>query len=793
MYGLSTWQAVYLNNNSLQAKGKTMEKYLDNFKECIQKEAPFCQDKCPFTFDIFDFIEKIKQGNFNSAYKIYRNSVGFPEVASNLCTETCKNVCPLGSPINLKKLEKAAVEYATRKTPTDYNLPTKKEKIAIIGGGISGLACLLKLATKKYPVDLYEKSNSLGGTLQDLPTFLQMEEDINLQLTHEEFNVIYNTEITSLDQLSGYSAIYVATGENGSTLGLSTINGLLDPIYIESENLGIFFGGQLFSVDKTKSLAIGLETGIAIDNFIKTKNINYGHGHRDSKVQIENNLIHNLPEVNPSSPLTKEDAILEASRCIKCQCNPCQLYCDLASYSNKWPLRMRDEIQATTLPGTSEVKSTPAKRLISTCTQCGLCKDTCPKDIDLGGLILEARKSMHNQGKMPWVFNEFWLKDMAFSNKVANLAKGSPKTHNSNSLEIADASIQSPKLMFFPGCQLSASEPTLVEKAYALLLKKQPNTGIYLSCCGVPASWAGQDDLRDESILEIKNTWEQNGKPTFILACSSCKKFFSEFLPEIETTYIYFYLEASDFSESKAFVENSTSFSVFHPCTTRKDDSVRTKISKTLEAFQVNLIDSSYHDTYTGCCGYGGQSHIADPSFVDSVKTRRLEESSAPFITYCINCRDAFKKDRPGTVHLLDLLFNHTPTDPTLTERRLNRLGLKQNLLKKYWEEEMAIENHKLLKKIKISDGLKLKLSENRILEEEVAQVIEFLERSKRVIYDEDSETLSGYMKIGMATYWVEYKVDGDFYILVDSYTHRISIELEEVWNGEKRINEEML
>ena len=776
-----------------------MEKYLSNFKNCIQKEAPFCKDTCPFNYDIFAFLDKVKIGNFNAAYKTYKTGVGFPAIASYLCTENCKDKCPLKHTINLKKIEQAVVEFATRKTPTDYNLPLKKQRIAIIGGGISGLGCLLRLATNKYHVDLYEKSSILGGSIKNICDPGLIDEDIELQLMYEEYNVFLNREITSLNELEGYDAIYIATGSNGATFdfspclheedtSLSRFTTHASKTRFFHDDVGIFFGGEILGVSTINALSMGLSSAVSIDNFLRTGNINYGDGQKKSNILIDEKIIHDKPEVTPSIPFTKETAIEEASRCIQCQCNPCQVYCDLTTFYKKWPLRIRDEIQVTILPGTSEVKATPAKRLINTCTQCGLCKDTCPKDIDLGGLILEARKSMHKQDKIPWVFNEFWLNDMDFSNNVASLTKAPSDTKNLD-------------YIFFPGCQLSASEPALVSKTYEYLLTKYSTMGIYLSCCGLPASWAGQDELRDETLNTINSTWEDFGEPTFVLACPSCHKFFSEFLPHIKLTYLYDFIEPSDFYDENSshgklrmnptVLENT--YSIFDPCTTRVNDSIRKSIRNILNSVNLKLEQNLYHEKFTSCCGYGGQSHVADPQFIEHIKNRRLAESSLPYITYCINCRDSFKKDNLGTLHILDLLFNNEPTNPTITERRQNRLNLKKELLKKYWSEDMEIKKHPLLDKIIISNELKESLSENRILEDEVATVIEFCEKTKRVIFDEESNSFSGYRKIGKATYWVEYTKENDSFILIDCYTHRISIDLEEVWNGEKRINEEML
>jgi NADPH-dependent glutamate synthase beta subunit-like oxidoreductase len=101
--------------------------------------------------DVIEFIEKMKRGGFKGAFKTYRNAVGFPRIGAALCHEPCKGVCPgkeQGGAIELLMLEKACIDHAGDRSPTDYNLPGKKKKVAVIGAGISGLACALRLCMK---------------------------------------------------------------------------------------------------------------------------------------------------------------------------------------------------------------------------------------------------------------------------------------------------------------------------------------------------------------------------------------------------------------------------------------------------------------------------------------------------------------------------------------------------------------------------------------------------------------------------------------------------------------------
>nr|HML38931.1 4Fe-4S dicluster domain-containing protein [Bacillota bacterium] len=540
-----------------------MEQYLKNFKNCLQKEIPFCAAECPFHIDIPDFIEKMKRGGFKAAFKTYRNAVGFPVIASNLCPEPCKSVCPrreTDSAIELLMLEQACVSFAGDKSPTDYNLPMKKKKIAIIGAGISGLSCALRLCMKKYEVEIFEGSGRIGGALWDLMDPDIFLKDIEEQFQHEKYTLHLNTPVRSTGELEGlgFDAVYAATGEEGEDFGLipaSDGNAPSDSDAVSSDggagrnqkycalygNAGWFAGGGLIGDEPVYAMANGLHMGTVIDNFLKTGNLLYPDNRQETKLCLDPAKLKYREPVTPAdgTAFDEAEAKREAARCIECQCDFCRTYCDLTDFYNKWPLRIRDEIMATTLPGSADVKATPAKRLLSTCNQCGLCLETCPEDIDIGGLILAGRKSMHRQKKAPWVFHDFWLRDMDFANgekaciskapaKAGTGAELAPGTEAAPSMKPASGSACS--YAFFPGCQLGASDPELVKRAYGYLLGKRPDTGLLLRCCGAPAEWSGDEEKFNGEVETVYKLWRELGKPTLILACPTCEKKFKTYM-----------------------------------------------------------------------------------------------------------------------------------------------------------------------------------------------------------------------------------------------------------------------
>jgi heterodisulfide reductase subunit C len=120
---------------------------------------------------------------------------------------------------------------------------------------------------------------------------------------------------------------------------------------------------------------------------------------------------------------TREEAVAESQRCLKCSCDACQRFCDLMQYFKKMPKRIAEEVQLTIQPGTLDGNGTIATRFISTCNYCGLCKEVCPKAIDTGELLLTSHRQMREKGAMPWAFHEFFLRDLAFANGEAALTK----------------------------------------------------------------------------------------------------------------------------------------------------------------------------------------------------------------------------------------------------------------------------------------------------------------------------------------------------------------------------------
>lgn len=760
-----------------------MQRYYDQFENCREHDIPYCSDACPFKMDVLDVREKLTRNKYNTAYKTIRNAVVFPEIVAALCPGYCEKACirnKIDSPVHINLLEKTVMAKATRKKPNEYNLPVKKGKIAVIGAGLSGLGYAFRLASKKYEVTVYEKSDKIGGHLWDILSSEVFLADFELQFQYEEYTLKLNSEVKDIKDLAdkGYDVIYIATGNAGNDFGVkSAENG---EYCMKIGDTAVFAGGSLCGKDTMNALADGLNIARATEIYLKTGKLEYPAVAEPSGVVANEDLLAPLSPVLPTDTdgtYTDEEAAQEAERCIKCQCDGCQSYCDLVGYFKKWPIAMRDEILLSSKPSKSMIHKTPARKYINACTQCDIFSEICPGDINLCDMIKSARYKFHTLDKTPGSFRQYYLQDMEFANGEYSAIKRIPPAGGSSC-----------KYAFFPGCNLGALDPAYVYEPYKWLLEKEPETGLLLRCCSVPVDWNGEEERHLEEITGLRQDWEDLGKPTMIMACMSCQKHINNYLPEIETISLYEIMGRWGF-EKTAKHQDGTVYSVFDPCAARGLDEVQSAVRALAANAGLPAEELPKGDKH-GCCGFGGMGNIVKPDFAEYIAEKRSELSDNPYLVYCSNCRDVFCDRGKKAMHILDLLFDIDPANdrpqPNVTERRANRVILKEKLLEEIWKEKMTMKPEKIKYKLIMSDEIKAQVNKLRVLEDEICEVIEHSETTKRRTFNPENGHYKAYKEIGHITYWVEYGVKDDEYEIFNVYTHRMRIELEAVFNGRK-------
>jgi Fe-S oxidoreductase len=803
----------------------TLSGFSEKFERCLMNEPPFCGAACPFHIDILSFVQKLRSGLFNTAFRIYRDTVGFPRIASAICSRPCMAVCPraqVDSAIKLNELERAVIREAEDTRPPDYNIPQRTERVAIIGAGLSGLGCALRLASKNIHTEIFERGDGIPFHESFSENISRSEYllDIGEQFMYLKYTLHSGCFIESRAELSGFDAVYVASGAGGLEFGLCSGSYADDNYCLKDGKTAWFAGGALIGGEGVFALADGLMMGNTIDAFLKTGNLKRPENSFNSCMKLAPLRLDSAKRLLRESETASEppgeakenegSAFLkvEAERCLLCRCDACRVHCDLCAFYDKWPYRISGEVYATTLPGSAEVKATPAKRLIATCSQCGVCRQVCPEEIDLGSMILAGRQSMHRQEKAPWAFYDFWLRDMLHADGRGRLG-------------FAGAGGDS-EYVFFPGCQLGASDPGLVLRSFEGLSRAFPSMGILLRCCGAPAEWAGNESMHGEAVNAIREDWKQLGRPTLLAACPNCMKKLAAYLPEISVISVYELLadlpehimtEISLGMREQGFAvvghgaECGAQLppAVFDPCAAAGFQATREGVRALASCLGITPTRLPVQDKIARCCGFGGEPGIANPAYSEYVTNARASESEAAYIVYCVNCRDACISAGKPTLHILEMLFPEDDSSfsrnlrlPGATMRRKNREWLREELLRKSVEEspggepeligcaESAPEPGYSFKLI-IPKELATKMDASRILEEEVYETLDEIRSSGRQVLNPDTGIMSGYKQIGHMTYWVSYsEAAGNELTLRSVYMHRMAIELEQLWKGVK-------
>ncbi len=207
-----------------------------------------CQHTCPIEMDIPAYIALVREGRFEDAYKILLQTNPFPSVCGRVCDHQCQTKCRRGNmdePLAIKFLKRFITDNAPR-PKTDAVPISRKEKIAVIGGGPSGLTAARDLALRGYKVTVFEELKYAGGMLRwGIPSYrlprniLQGEID---DIASLGVDIRLNTRVgrdISFDQLEKeYDYVYLATGAHKS-----------QKMRVEGENLGNVFGGVEFLRD----------------------------------------------------------------------------------------------------------------------------------------------------------------------------------------------------------------------------------------------------------------------------------------------------------------------------------------------------------------------------------------------------------------------------------------------------------------------------------------------------------------------------------------------------------------
>ncbi len=234
------------------ALGYTEELALKEAARCLNCKNMPCVSGCPVNIRIPEFINKLRELDFEGAYEIISESSGLPAVCGRVCPQEnqCEKYCVRGikgESVAIGRLERFVADWHNSHTQiAEKNIEKNGMKVAVVGSGPSGLACASDLLRLGYDVTVFEALHTAGGVLVygipefRLPKSIVKREVDNLRAMGANImtNVIIGKTLT-VDELflDGYSAVYI-----GSGAGLPSFMG------IEGESLkGVYSANEFLT------------------------------------------------------------------------------------------------------------------------------------------------------------------------------------------------------------------------------------------------------------------------------------------------------------------------------------------------------------------------------------------------------------------------------------------------------------------------------------------------------------------------------------------------------------------
>jgi NADH-quinone oxidoreductase subunit F len=190
-----------------------------------------CQNACPVGMDVPGYISMIAAGRFDEAVRIGRETNPFLSVCGRVCDHPCMLKCrrnQLDGPVEIRALKRFIGDYARehkiKKDGVWMSADRHDEKVAIIGGGPSGLSCAYFLSRLGYLVTVFERLPVAGGMLAvGIPTYrlpkdvleaeIEVIRDMGVEI-RTRTTVGRDVKVADLVR-QGFKAIYAAVGMYG--------------------------------------------------------------------------------------------------------------------------------------------------------------------------------------------------------------------------------------------------------------------------------------------------------------------------------------------------------------------------------------------------------------------------------------------------------------------------------------------------------------------------------------------------------------------------------------------------
>jgi NADPH-dependent glutamate synthase beta subunit-like oxidoreductase/ferredoxin len=383
------------NDEIKEARQTALELLLsEHIGDC---EAP-CQIACPAHMNIPQMNRLIGAGYFYDALVEVKKNIALPAVLGRICPAPCEGAChrkSIDSPVSICLLKQFVGDENDLHPFDPY--PSIGKTAAVIGAGPAGLAAAYYLQLKGVQVTLYDKNSKSGGMLRSaigddvLPKEIldkEIETILNTGVKFEGGKFIQMEDFQPIR--NQFDAIVISTGvisDEMKNWGIS-LNGKgieADKNSYQTSQKGVFAIGNSLRSSKLaiRSLGQGKEVASSVLQYLSGKepkgepqlfNSKFGRLFREELTEYLKESVDRkrmTPINGGTTGFTKEEVILEAQRCLHCDCREIE-NCKLRFYATEYGADQKhfagNERKVISKKFAHDVVYEPQK-----CIKCGIC------------------------------------------------------------------------------------------------------------------------------------------------------------------------------------------------------------------------------------------------------------------------------------------------------------------------------------------------------------------------------------------------------------------------------------